>query len=107
MLKIAFFCMGLIIAAVPLAAAADDAQPAGAPERFILVDGNLTGKTYDEFAPGTTTSGWGISAVDEIPVIGHNWAAQVEYRSYSYQHKAAGTLSKASRSPVRWATKVA
>jgi hypothetical protein len=87
--KVAFFCMGLAFAALPLAAWADDAPPTPAPpERFVMVDGAFTGQTYNELSPGSSTGGWSIKAVDEIPIIGHNWAAQVDYRSYNYQHTA-------------------
>ena len=47
------------------------------PEHFVTVDGAVTGKTYNELAPGTSTGGWGIRAVAEVPVIGHNWVAQL------------------------------
>jgi hypothetical protein len=92
--KIVFFCLGLLLAAAPLAARADSAPPTPAPpEHFVTVDGAVTGTTYNELAPGTSTGGWGVHAVAEIPVIGHNWAAQLDYRGYSYQHKALGTMA--------------
>lgn len=98
MYRLALFCMVLALAGVPLAAGAQDAGPAPAPsaappEHFVTVDGAVTGKTYDEFAPGTPTGGWGIRAAAEVPIIGHNWAAQVDYRQYSYNHKANGGLA--------------
>jgi hypothetical protein len=103
--KVAFFCLGLMLAAVPLAASAqvtaptpapvapDAAKPTPAPpERFISSAGGFSGKTYNELAPGASTGGWGIRAVDELPIIGHNWVAQIDYRSYGYTHTApAGT----------------
>jgi hypothetical protein len=83
--------MGLAFLAVPLAASAqvtaptpapvssDDVKPTPAPpERFVTVDGAFTGQTYNELSPGSSTSGWGIRAVDELPIIGHNWVAQVD-----------------------------
>jgi hypothetical protein len=108
-LKVAFFCMGLMLAAVPLAASAQitpptpppaaqsDVKPTPAPpERFLMVDGSAAGfggKTYNELAAGASTGGWGIRAVDEVPVIGHNWVAQIDYRSYNYQHSANGAMA--------------
>jgi hypothetical protein len=101
--KLSLFFVVLSLAVIPFAASAqvtaptpppvttDDVQPTPAPpERFVMVDGAVTGKTYNELAPGTSTGGWGIKAVDEIPIIGHNWAAQVDYRSYNYQHTSTG-----------------
>jgi hypothetical protein len=95
--------MGLALVAVPLAASAQVTPPTPAPdvsnavkptpappERFVTIDGAVTGKTYDEFAPGTGTGAWGIRGTAEVPIIGHNWAATVDYRSYNYQHKANG-----------------
>lgn len=58
-----------------------------------MADGTITGKTYDEFAPGTSTGGYGIRAAAEVPVIGHNWMAQIDYRAYNYQHTSAGTMA--------------
>jgi hypothetical protein len=93
--------MGLALVTLPLAASAqvttptpppditDAVKPTPAPpERFVMVDGAVSGQTYNELSPGRSTSGWGIRALDEIPIIGHNWVAQVDYRSYNYQHTA-------------------
>ena len=96
MLKAALFCLGLMVAVVPLAASAQAAAPAptpAPPEHFVQVDGAITGKTYNELAPGTSTSGFGVRGVAEVPIIGHNWALQLDYRSYSYQHSSTGTLA--------------
>src|SRR5580700_11972399 len=77
----------------PTTVAQDSTQPTPAPaEKFVMVDGAITGKTYNEFAPGTSTGGFGIRAVDEIPVLGHNWMAQIDYRQYNYQHNSLGTM---------------
>jgi hypothetical protein len=96
------FVLALLV--VPAAASAQIAVPTPAPseapvvratptpERFLEVGGVVTGKTYNEIAPGTTTSGFGLRAVDEIPIIGHDWAAQVDYNSYNYTHGANGAL---------------
>lgn len=84
----------MMLAALPIAASAQDAQPTPAPaEKFVVVDGAITGKTSDEFAPGASTGGFGIRAVAELPVIGHNWMAQIDYRQYNYQHTSAGTMA--------------
>jgi hypothetical protein len=92
--KIAFFCAVLTLAALPLAAAAQDAAPTPAPaEHFVTIDGAVTGKTFNELAPGASTGGWGIRGVAEVPVIGHNWAAQIDYRQYNYQHTAPATMA--------------
>jgi hypothetical protein len=51
-----------MLAAIPLAAAAQDAAPAPTPapaERFVMVDGTITGKTFNELTPGAATGGWG------------------------------------------------
>jgi len=79
--KLAMFCLGSMLAVIPLAAAAQDAAPAPA-ERFVMVDGTITGKTFNELTPGASTGGWGIRAAAEVPVIGHNWMASVDYRQY-------------------------
>ncbi len=103
MFKLAFFCMGLAFAAVPLAATAQNAPPPAPtpapapptpapPEHFIMFDGAATGTTYNELASGTNSSGWGIRALAEVPVIGHNWVAQIDYRAYNYQHFANGAM---------------
>jgi hypothetical protein len=85
--------MGLAFAALPSAALADGGAPVPAPpERFVMADGAVTGQTYNELSPGSSTTGWGIRAVDELPIIGHNWVAQVDYRSYNYQHTAPAGL---------------
>jgi hypothetical protein len=93
--------MGLALVGVPLAGSAQvtaptpppavpDVKPTPAPpEHFIMVDGSAGGVTNNELATGQGTSGFGIKAAAEIPIIGHNWVAQVDYRSYNYQHKAA------------------
>ena len=115
------FCLGLMLAGLPLAVSADVTPPAPAPvasdaakptpaprEHFVTVDGAITGKTYNELAPGTSTGGWGIRAAAEVPVIGHNWMAQVDYRSYSYQPQGARrAYPTASRSRARPATRAA
>jgi hypothetical protein len=91
--KIAFFCVAFTLVGLPLAVLADDAVPTPAPpERFVTIDGAITGKTYNELAPGASTGGWGIRAAAEVPVIGHNWAAQIDYRQYNYQHTAPATM---------------
>jgi hypothetical protein len=98
LLKIGFLCLGLLLAAEPLAAVADDAPPTPAPpEHFLNVDGAVTGKTYNELAPGTSTGAFGIRAAAEVPVIGHNWVAQIDFRSYNYQHKAGSVRRSAFR----------
>lgn len=74
----------------PAPTAAPTARPTPAPERFVIIDGGFGGKTYNEIAAGATTSGYAFRAVSELPIIGHNWAAQVEYRSYNYAHTALG-----------------
>jgi hypothetical protein len=76
----------------PAPSAAPVARPTPEPERFLSVGGVVTGKTYNELAPGTTTGGFGLRAIDEIPIIGHDWAAQVGYTSFSYNHSANGAL---------------
>jgi hypothetical protein len=103
-LKATILCIGLALAAVPLAAAAQVAPPAPAataspappqplpPEHFLNVDGGVAGITYNELSPGNPTNGWGIRGVAEVPVIGHNWMAQFDYRSYSYNHAAQGLV---------------
>jgi hypothetical protein len=104
--KLAMFCVGLSLAVIPLAVSAqvtpptpspvtvDDVKPTPAPpERFVMVDGAVTGKTFNELAPGTSTGGWGIRAAAEVPVIGHNWVAQLDYRSYNYQHTSTGATA--------------
>ena len=106
MYKVALFCVGLSLAAIPLAALADAAPPAPpvvaaadadatpAPlERFVMVDGAVTGKTFNELAPGVATGGFGIRAASEVPVIGHNWMAQVDYRQYNFTHTAPATMA--------------
>lgn len=78
----------------PVTVAQDDARPTPAPpEKFVMVDGAITGKTYDEFAPGATTSGFGVRAAAEVPVIGHNWMAQIDYRQYNYPHASTGAFA--------------
>jgi hypothetical protein len=68
-----------VTAPTPAPVTTDDVKPTPAPpEHFITVDGAITGKTYNELAPGTSTGGWGIRAAAEVPVIGHNWMAQVD-----------------------------
>jgi len=99
LLKAALFCLGLMFAVVPLAASAQATAPEppkatpAPPEHFVLVDGAITGKTYNELAPGTSTSGFGVRGVAEVPIIGHNWALQVDYRQYNYQHSSSGTMA--------------
>ncbi len=96
----------LALAAVPVAASAQLAvptpapteapappAPTPAPEHFLSIGGGVTGKTFNELAPGTNTGGYGLRAVYELPIIGHNWAAQVDYRSYNYTHSANGALA--------------
>ena len=97
--------MSLALAAVPLAVSAQVTAPTPAPdvsgnvkptpappERFVMVDGAFTGQTYNELSSGSASGGWGVRALDELPIIGHNWVAQIDYRSYNYQHTApAGT----------------
>ena len=104
MLKAWFFGLVVALLAVPVAASAQLAIPTPAPaptvapsprptpvpERFVSIDGGFGGKTYTELAGGATTSGYAFRAVDEMPIIGHNWVGQVEYRSYNYAHKALG-----------------
>lgn len=105
MFRAAVFCVGLILAAIPLAVSAQLAAPTpmpepsgppptpAPPEHFVMVDGAFTGKTFNELAPGTVTGGWSIRAVGEIPIIGHNWAASIDYRSYNYAHTSVGTMA--------------
>jgi len=93
MYKIAFFCLGLLLAAAPLAAVADDSPTPAAPEHFLNIDGAVSGKTYNELAPGTSTGAFGIRAAAEVPVLGHNWVAQIDFRSYNYSHQALGTTA--------------
>jgi hypothetical protein len=101
LLKVAFFCMGLVLATVPLAVSAQVTAPTpppdvannvkptpAPPERFVMVDGAVSGQTYNELSPGRSSSGWGVRGLAELPIIGHNWAAQIDYRSYNYQHVA-------------------
>jgi len=94
--KLAMFCLGSLLAVIPRAAAAQDAAPAPTPapaERFVMVDGTITGKTFNELTPGASTGGWGIRAAAEVPVIGHNWMASVDYRQYDYTHTAPATMA--------------
>jgi hypothetical protein len=97
-----FFVLVAALLALPVAASAQLAIPTPAPtvepmsrptptpERFVTIDGGFGGKTYNELAGGATTSGYSFRAVDELPIIGHNWVGQVEYRSYNYPHTALG-----------------
>jgi len=110
-LRAALFCFALTLGLVPLAAAAESVDqtqtpdrtpviaqasssasptPASATERFVQVDGALTGTTYNELSPGSSTGGIGVRAVAEFPIIGHNWMAQLDFRSYNYAHPALG-----------------
>jgi len=101
--RAAIFSAVVTLAAIPLAASAQqvtapttvaaDAQATPPPQRFVMIDGAVTGKTYDEFVPGTTTGGFGIRAAAEVPVLGHNWMAQLDFRDYNYQHASAGTMA--------------
>ena len=95
MFKLAMFCLGSMFAVIPLAAAAQDASSAPTPapvERFVMVDGTITGKTFNELTPGASTGGWGIRAAAEVPVIGHDWMASVDFRQYDYTHTAPATM---------------
>jgi hypothetical protein len=95
-------CIAIVLAAglIPVAVSAQTAAPTPAPataptptpEKFVTVDGTVTGKTYNELAPGLSTGGFGVHAAAELPIIGHDWAFQVDYRSYNYKHSAFGTL---------------
>lgn len=109
MFRAAIFAAVMMLAALPFAAsaqsvapsavsapvtvAADDAPTPAPIEKFVMVDGAITGKTYNEFAPGTSTGGFGIRAAAEVPVIGHNWMAQIDYRQYNYQHTSLGAMA--------------
>jgi hypothetical protein len=94
--KHAVFAIGLALVAAPLAAAAQsapDVQPSPLPaERFVMVDAAVAGKTYNELSNGSSTSGFGVRAAAEVPIVGHNWVAQIDYRSYNYHHPANGAL---------------
>jgi len=92
----------LALAALPVVANAADAPvpaPTPAPtssptlERFLAVDGAVAGITYNEVSPGRTTTGFGVRGGAEFNGLGHTFFGQVSYRSYSYQHSAAGTTA--------------
>jgi hypothetical protein len=103
--KSLMFVFACALVVVPAAASAQIAVPTPAPseapvsrptptpERFVSIGGAVTGKTYNELAPGTATGGFGLRAVGEMPIIGHDWMAQVDYRSYNYNHGANGALA--------------
>ena len=97
MFKSAILAIGLALAAVPLAAAAQDTpgpQPSPLPpEHFVTVDAAFGGKTYNELSTGSTNSGFGVRAAFEAPIVGHNWVAQIDYHAYSYKHTASGALA--------------
>jgi hypothetical protein len=103
LLKSWIFGLALGLVMVPVAASAQlavptpapstapaSARPTPSPEHFISIGGAVTGKTFNELASGATTGGYGLRAVYELPIIGHNWMAQVDYRSYNYPHSAFG-----------------
>jgi hypothetical protein len=94
--KRAVFVIGLALATVPLAAlaqAAPDELPSPLPaEHFVMVDVAIAGKTYNELSNGSSTTGFGVRAAAEVPIVGHNWVAQIDYRSYNYKHSANGAL---------------
>ncbi len=106
MFKSWIFGFTLALVALPMAASAQLAaptplpseapappRPTPAPEHFLSIGGAVTGKTFNEIASGVTTSGFGLRAVYELPIIGHNWAAQVDYRSYNYTHPSNGAMA--------------
>ncbi len=102
MLKAWYFLLVAGLLAIPVAASAQisvptpaptvapTSRPTPTPERFVVINGGFGGKTFNELAGGATTTGYAFRAVDELPIVGHNWVAQVEYRSYNYNHSALG-----------------
>ena len=96
MFRRAILAIGLALFVCPVAALAQD-TPAAAPsplppEHFAEVDAAVTGKTYNELSNGSSTTGISVRGVYELPIIGHNWVAQIDYRSYNYHHPANGAL---------------
>lgn len=57
-------------------------------EHFIVGDYIISPKTYNEFAPGTTSSSgsWAGRGVAELPLLGLPWMVEVDARQYSFTH---------------------
>lgn len=63
-------------------------------EKFVVIDGGLSGKTYNELSPGTgSTTGLNLRAAAEFPIIGHTWMAAFDYGSFTYTHTANANLA--------------
>jgi hypothetical protein len=96
LLKRAVFALGLALFTLPMAALAQDTPDAGPSplpaEHYLMVDGLLGGKSYNELSNGATNSGFGVKGAYELPIVGHNWVAQIDFKSLSYKHAANGSL---------------
>jgi hypothetical protein len=91
------FAIGLALVAFPAAAMAQETPgplPSPLPaEHFAVVDAAIAGKTHNELSNGETTTGFGVRAVYELPIVGHNWVAQIDYHGNTYHHTANGALA--------------
>lgn len=98
-MKRVVFALSIIFLGLSGVASAQSA-PAPAPaktpmvlERFLTVDGAISGKTYNELSPGNSTTALNLRAGMEFPIIGHTWMATIDYNSWSYAHNANASLA--------------
>ncbi|MGP6156322.1 MAG: stalk domain-containing protein [Vulcanimicrobiaceae bacterium] len=84
-------------AAPPPPTAAPSAPPAPKPsaakvyEKFVLGDYLFSPKTYNELSAGNGSSSFRVAGAAEFPLFNLPWMLEGDYRSFRFQHDAAGT----------------